>query len=678
MLKSVVMKGLYLALLTAFFFSCQNTTPKANTWSSYHGGKDRNHYSELNEINPSNVAQLEPAWSFTTSSKGQMQMNPIVVDSMVYIIDASLRVYGLHAESGKEIWSYGANFDHALSTSRGVSYWKSKKGEQRIFYTRNYELIALNALSGKPAKGFGVDGSVDIRKALPSMDKWVISNTPGTIFKDLIILPLRVSESEGAAKGNIIAFDTNTGAVVWTFETLPSFKDNPNVGGGNNWAGMSLDEEKELLYIPTGSASPDFYGANRIGKNEYANSVIALDANTGNYVWHFQTVHHDLWDRDLPAPPNLIQIEKEGKSIDALAQISKQGYVFLFDRANGTPIYDIEETKVPQSNIPNEISWETQPIPSKPKAFARQIDELKEAEIGMYSKRGDSLKKLFKSMIKQSYHPPDTSTVLLFPGYDGGGEWGGAAAVPDEGLLYVNSNEMAWELRIEKKEIANTAKGLYTRYCSSCHLDNFQGVPESGYPSLVNISERLTTEELHLLISNGKGRMPGFSQLPKEEIKAISRYVMGLEDGNAALNKIEPVTNYIHSGYQKFLDENGLPAINPPWGQLHAIDLNTATYKWSVPLGETPGIGETGTENYGGPLVTKNGLLFIAATKDGFIRAFDRHTGEVLWKYKLPYPAFASPSLYQYNNRSYLVIACGGEKLGTVAGDQIIAFALPQ
>ena len=678
MLKSVVMKGLYLALLTAFFFSCQNTTPKANTWSSYHGGKDRNHYSELNEINPSNVAQLEPAWSFTTSSKGQMQMNPIVVDSMVYIIDASLRVYGLHAESGKEIWSYGANFDHALSTSRGVSYWKSKKGEQRIFYTRNYELIALNALSGKPAKGFGVDGSVDIRKALPSMDKWVISNTPGTIFKDLIILPLRVSESEGAAKGNIIAFDTNTGAVVWTFETLPSFKDNPNVGGGNNWAGMSLDEEKELLYIPTGSASPDFYGANRIGKNEYANSVIALDANTGNYVWHFQTVHHDLWDRDLPAPPNLIQIEKEGKSIDALAQISKQGYVFLFDRANGTPIYDIEETKVPQSNIPNEISWETQPIPSKPKAFARQIDELKEAEIGMYSKRGDSLKKLFKSMIKQSYHPPDTSTVLLFPGYDGGGEWGGAAAVPDEGLLYVNSNEMAWELRIEKKEIANTAKGLYTRYCSSCHLDNFQGVPESGYPSLVNISERLTTEELHLFISNGKGRMPGFSQLPKEEIKAISRYVMGLEDGNAALNTIEPVTTYIHSGYQKFLDENGLPAINPPWGQLHAIDLNTATYKWSVPLGETPGIGETGTENYGGPLVTKNGLLFIAATKDGFIRAFDRHTGEVLWKYKLPYPAFASPSLYQYNNRSYLVIACGGEKLGTVAGDQIIAFALPQ
>lgn len=678
MLKSVVMKGLYLALLTAFFFSCQNTTPKANTWSSYHGGKDRNHYSELNEINPSNVAQLEPAWSFTTSSKGQMQMNPIVVDSMVYIIDASLRVYGLHAESGKEIWSYGANFDHALSTSRGVSYWKSKKGEQRIFYTRNYELIALNALSGKPAKGFGVDGAVDIRKALPSMDKWVISNTPGTIFKDLIILPLRVSESEGAAKGNIIAFDTNTGAVVWTFETLPSFKDNPNVGGGNNWAGMSLDEEKELLYIPTGSASPDFYGANRIGKNEYANSVIALDANTGNYVWHFQTVHHDLWDRDLPAPPNLIQIEKEGKSIDALAQISKQGYVFLFDRANGTPIYEIEETEVPQSNIPNEISWETQPIPSKPKAFARQIDELKEAEIGMYSKRGDSLKKLFKSMIKQSYHPPDTSTVLLFPGYDGGGEWGGAAAVPDEGLLYVNSNEMAWELRIEKKEIANTAKGLYTRYCSSCHLDNFQGVPESGYPSLVNISERLTTEELHLLISNGKGRMPGFSQLPKEEIKAISRYVMGLEDGNAALNTIEPVTTYIHSGYQKFLDENGLPAINPPWGQLHAIDLNTATYKWSVPLGETPGIGETGTENYGGPLVTKNGLLFIAATKDGFIRAFDRHTGEVLWKYKLPYPAFASPSLYQYNNRSYLVIACGGEKLGTVAGDQIIAFALPQ
>ncbi len=347
MLKSVVMKGLYLALLTAFFFSCQNTTPKANTWSSYHGGKDRNHYSELNEINPSNVAQLEPAWSFTTSSKGQMQMNPIVVDSMVYIIDASLKVYGLHAESGKEIWSYGANFDHALSTSRGVSYWKSQKGEQRIFYTRNYELIALNALSGKPAKGFGIDGAVDIRKALPSMDKWVISNTPGTIFKDLIILPLRVSESEGAAKGNIIAFDTNTGAVVWTFETLPSFKDNPNVGGGNNWAGMSLDEEKELLYIPTGSASPDFYGANRIGKNEYANSVIALDANTGNYVWHFQTVHHDLWDRDLPAPPNLIQIEKEGKSIDALAQISKQGYVFLFNRANGTPIYDIEETEVP-------------------------------------------------------------------------------------------------------------------------------------------------------------------------------------------------------------------------------------------------------------------------------------------------------------------------------------------
>ena len=678
MVKSVVMKGLYFALLIVFFFSCQNKTPKANTWSSYNGGKDRNHYSELNEIKPDNVKLLEPAWTFTTSSKGQMQMNPIVVDSIVYIIDASLKVYGLHAESGQEIWSYGTNFDHALSTSRGVSYWKSKKGEQRIFYTRNYELISLDALSGKPVKKFGVNGAVDIRKALPSMDKWVISNTPGTIFKDLIILPLRVSESEGAAKGNIIAFDANTGTVVWTFETLPSFKGNPNIGGGNNWAGMSLDEEKELVYIPTGSASPDFYGVNRIGKNEYANSIIALDANTGNYVWHFQTVHHDLWDRDLPAPPNLIQLSKQGKSIDALAQISKQGYVFLFDRANGTPIYEIEETQVPKSKILNEISWKTQPIPSRPKAFARQIDELKEAEIGMYSKRGDSLKKLFKSMIKKTYHPPDTASVLLFPGYDGGGEWGGAAAVPDEGLLYVNSNEMAWELRIEKKEIANTAKGLYTRYCSSCHLDNFKGVPESGYPSLEKINVRLSVEELHLLISNGKGRMPGFSQLPKEEIKSITNYVMGLEDGNTALSTIEPITTYVHSGYQKFLDENGLPAINPPWGQLHAIDLNTAEYKWSVPLGETPGIGETGTENYGGPLVTKNGLLFIAATKDGFIRAFDRHTGEVLWKYKLPYPAFASPSLYHYNNRSYLVIACGGEKLGTVAGDQIIAFALPQ
>lgn len=690
------MKKLFLLFISLAFFSCENDT----NWPYYLGGQDRNHFSTLNQINFENIDSLKVAWIYDNPDSGQIQTNPLIVDGVLYGVSPTVQAFALNAATGKEIWRFQDSLKHWASTSRGISYWEDGE-DKRILYTVGPNLWAINAKTGKTIVSFGDSGKVNLNTGLPEIaqDKFIISNTPGAVFKDLIVMPLRLSEGEDAAPGDIRAFNVRTGKLVWSFHTIPypgeegyetfppdAYK-NEYVGAANNWSGMAIDEKNEIIFVPTGSAGYDFYGGNRKGQNLFANTLLALDANTGKKIWHYQAVHHDIWDRDFPAPPNLIQVERDGKKIEAVAQISKQGFVYVFERKTGKSLFDIQEVPVPKSNLEDEETWPTQPRPVLPKPYARLSHEITENDLNPYSTDKEKLLREYRKMEKRWFGPPAENGTLILPGFDGGGEWGGAAAHPTKGIIYINSNEMPWIMEMKKTDeqviFQSNGEKLYQQNCSPCHQSDFKGNPKSGYPNLVNIQNKRTHSYLQNIISNGKGMMPGFTQLKKTEIEDIIHYISQKEESKQEI--ITKMTNqsvkYRMQGYNKWLDKDGLPGIAPPWGTLNAIDLNTGEYLWKIPFGNEPalaekGIENTGTENYGGPILFENGLLFIGASKDGYFRAYNANTGELVWKYKLPYAAFATPSTYSVNGKQYIVIACGGTKLGTEKGNKYVAFSL--
>ncbi|MES2456886.1 MAG: PQQ-binding-like beta-propeller repeat protein [Bacteroidota bacterium] len=692
-------------LIAVFFLYSYALKPAIDEeaqWTEYLGGPDRNHYSSLSQINTSNVSQLQKIWEYKSGDSGQVQCNPIIVNNILYGVTASNQVFALDAATGKQKWKYVQSGEGTSNTNRGVTYWQDG-ADQRILYAYNSSLYALDANTGKLIQSFGNQGMVDLKVGLESnaKNRFVISNTPGTLFEDLIVMPLRLGEDDGAAIGYIQAFNVRTGKLAWVFKTLPDpgqpgsetwpadVKKKAEVGAVNNWAGMAIDRKRAIIYIPTGSAAFDFYGGNRKGKNLYANCLLALNVRTGKYRWHYQIVHHDVWDRDLPAPPNLIKVRHLGKTIDAVAQVTKHGYVFLFDRLTGKPLFPIDEKPFPASNVPGEKTWPTQPIPRIPAPFARQ--NIKEKDISTIAENRSELLETFRKAKKGTYRPLSINTpTILLPGADGGAEWGGAAADP-HGILYVNSNEMPWLFSLSRKQErvqAGVTQGhlLYNNTCIGCHGQDLKGNPASGYPSLVNVKTRVSRKELGKLITSGRGMMPGFTALSSLQKQAIIDFLYGEEKTEApalttAANSASSGNPYKFDGYNKFLDNNGYPAITPPWGTLTAIDLNTGKHLWQRPLGElmeltARGIPPTGTENYGGPVVTAGGLLFIAATKDGMFRAFDKKTGKVLWETMLPAAGYATPSTYQVDGEQFVVIACGGAKLGTKKGDSYVAFAL--
>ena len=697
----------------------QNTTDTRpndfTNWGEYLGGPDRSHYSALTQITPENVKNLKVAWTYAAPDSGQIQANPIVVDGVLYGVTPTVQAFALDAATGKEIWKFGNPTDSRLSTSRGVTYWQAGntsgngEPEARILYTVGSLLYALDAKTGKPIPAFGQAGHIDLHEGLgeQAKDKFVISNTPGTIFDDLIIMPVRLSEGADAAPGHIRAFNVRTGKLVWTFHTIPqpgeygydtwpkeTYK-NTDVGGANNWSGMAVDRPRGILYVPTGSAAFDFYGGNRNGQNLFANCLLALDARTGKRLWHFQAVHHDIWDRDFPAPPNLLTVTSNGpdgrpRRVDAVAQVTKSGYVLVFDRVTGKPLFPIKEMPMPKSDIPNEESWPTQPFPIRPAPFARQ--NFGEADLNPYSTERDTLLAQFRRSRRGTFQPLSRQGTFIFPGLDGGAEWGGAATDPN-GIMYVNANEAAWLIALNKApkqdELAHLTAGnrLYTVNCIGCHGPERKGNVASGYPSLVNIGQRHDRTYVTKIISQGKGMMPGFTQLSAAEKQALVGFLFDDEKieasgGPAAKGSKNPYVPFKISGYTKFTDSKGLSGIAPPWGTLNAIDLNTGEYLWKIPLGEEPqlaakGIHNTGSENYGGPVITASGLLFIGATKDEKFRAFDKKTGKLLWETTLPAAGFATPATYQIGGKQYVVIACGGAKLGAKKGNQYVAFALP-
>lgn len=673
-------------------------------WSEYLGGPGKNQYSSLDQIDTDNVNELEAAWEYNTGDPGQMQFNPIIIGEVLYGVTATNDVFALDASSGEELWKYTADKEKNFLTNRGVTYWE-KGSDKRILFTYKEWLIALDANTGQPIKSFGNDGRVSLKSGLGEGidNKYLMSRTPGTIYEDLIIMPLVMIEGAGAAPGYIQAFDVQTGELVWVFHTIPrpgefgyntwpkNVHEDGIIGGANNWAGMAIDHGRGILYAPTGSAAPDFFGGNRKGRNLFANSLLALDANTGERIWHYQFVRHDLWDRDPPAPPILTTISREGKEIDVVAQVTKSGHVFVFNRETGASIFPIEEVEVPASVLSEEDAWPTQPLPVLPAPFSRQT--LTEDDLNMYSPDYDSLLQAFHNYKKGRFVPFSETPTIIFPGLNGGAEWGGAA-VDQSGIMYVNSNEIPWVESLVptslKKNSFSPGENIYRNNCGSCHGMDRTGNPGSGYPSLVDIEQRLNQDEVSKIISNGQGMMPGFTQLTSIEKEELINFLFDKEEKETSINTNSKIDASDESEmvpwkidrHRKFLDSEGVPGISPPWGTLTAINLNTGKHQWRIPLGNSKkyngkNSSPTGTENYGGPVVTAGGLLFIAATKDAKIRAFNKETGKLLWDFKLPAAGFATPSTYEVNGKQYIVIAAGGTKLGLDKGDSIIAFALP-
>lgn len=699
----LVLVVLVTALAVVYFYNASLFSHEE--WREYLGGPDRNHYSSLKQIDASNVSQLKIAWEYHSGDSGQVQCNPIIVDGRLFAVTANAEPFALDAATGKEIWRI-RNASKNNVIMRGLSYWEDGD-DKRILYTRDSWLHAANAISGEPIMNFGDSGRVSLKSGLgpTAENKYVVSRTPGTVYEDIIIMPLALSEGSDAALGHIQAFNIRTGNLEWVFKTIPgpgefgyetwppeAYK-NIDVGAANNWSGMSVDRKRGIVYVPTGSAGFDFYGSRRKGSNLFANTLLALNAKTGERIWHFQFVHHDIFDRDCPAPPNLLTVNHDGKEIDAVAQVTKQGYVYLFNRETGEALFPIQEVPTPPSDVPGEEAWPTQPLPTKPLPYARQT--ITENDLNPYSSNKDSVLIGFRqSRFEGPYTPLSKRGSIIYPGLDGGAEWGGAAVDPD-GIMYLNSNEMGWHISLNERprgeNLISPGQQVYARHCSSCHGAEQNGNPASGYPSLVNLNNRFEREHVLDIITKGKGRMPGNTRLTDNEKKMLVAFLYGdkpvLPDKPRARGEKKEVMNeppdYSISGYTKFLDKDGYPAIRPPWGTLNAIDLNTGEYVWTKVFGSYPeleakGIPQTGSESYGGPVITASGLLFIAGTKDKKFRVYDKTNGELLWETALPAAGFATPSTYEVDGRQFVVIACGGTKLGAEKGDSYVAFALPE
>ena len=662
-------------------------------WPAFSGHITGDHYSTLSQINRGNVKQLKVAWTYDTGEAGKIETNPLVVGRTLYAFTSTQKVIALDAANGTLKWKFDSGMK-GTQPARGATYVADGKNGAIFAGVMNY-LYKLDAADGKPISSFGEDGRVDLRKNLRGdyLTNSIALTTPGIVYKDVIIVGGRNPEANPAPPGDIRAFDIHTGALRWAFHTIPrpgepgyetwnkdSYKTN---GAANNWAGMALDEKRGIVYVPTGSATPDFYGAGRLGDNLYANCLLALDASTGKLIWHFQGVHHDIWDRDFPAHPVLLTVKHNGKTVDAVAQITKQGFLYVFDRTNGRPLFPVEERPALTSNVPGEVTSKTQPYSVGIEPFGRQKlteDLLTERTPEAHAWAVAEFRKLRS---EGQFTPLEVERrTVFFPGFDGGGEWGGAGLDPQTGVLYVNASDVPWLGGLEKRQSgAGPGAEIYQEQCGACHGQNRAGSPPE-FPSLADVTDRMTDAQIAATIHTGKGRMPAFPSITEEQTAQLVAFLKTDPNSRAPLPPPPPEgrapqperpasgqtaalpaeKDYVFTGYLKFEDPEGYPAVKPPWGTLNAIDLNTGKYLFKVTLGEYPeliakGLPPTGSECYGGPAVTAGGLVFIAATRyDRKIRAFDSRTGQLLWEGSLPGAGMATPATYSVDGKQYVVV----------------------
>jgi quinoprotein glucose dehydrogenase len=666
-------------------------------WPVYGGDGAKTRHSALSQINRDNVKQLTLAWSYDSHEKGDTQTQPIVVGRVLYGYTPTHKAFALDAATGKQLWIFDSGLV-GTGANRGLMYWTDRK-QARVFAAVDNFIYALDATSGKPIASFGTAGRIDLRENLgrDPASQSVRLTSPGVIFKNLMIVGGRVAEALPASPGHVRAYDVKTGALRWTFRTIPQPGD-PGydtwpkdawqyTGGVNSWPGMTLDAKRGVVFVPTGSAASDFYGANRKGDDLYANCLLALDAASGKLRWYFQFVKHDVLDRDLPTAPTLVTLRIKGKPVDALVQTTKQGFVFVLDRDTGKPVFPIEAVPTSLSDVPGESSSPTYLRPTLPAPYARQrltADELttRTPEVNSWARQQ------FSKVISDGPFRPLSVGVdtIIYPGFDGGAEWGGPAFDPDTGLLYVNASEMSWLGSLAPNDKGrSTGKSIYLRDCAACHGDTGRGSPPQ-FPSLVNIGNRMPPEQFAERVHKGGGRMPAFPNLQDEALHAINAFLTSGADLPAGDPDLPPTNaEYRFTGYRRWLDPNGYPAVRMPWGTLNAIDLATGKYAWSIPFGEFPelaarGIKDTGSENYGGPLVTSGGLLFIGATiHDRKFRAFDKLDGKLLWETALPYSADATPITYQIDGRQYVALFASGGKERTGSGGGVyLAYSIPR
>jgi quinoprotein glucose dehydrogenase len=653
----------FTVIITLLALGACNRPARDADWPVYQGSDNHDHYVTLSQITPANVSQLEVAWTYDTGDAfpgSEMQSNPVIQAGVLYAMSPKQRAFALDAATGKQLWSFdptGGKFSGPRIRYRGIVVHGG-----RVYFNYRHRLFALDATTGLKIPGWGNDsGWVDLRAGLgrPVEGLSVSASTPGAVYKDMLIIGTSVPEGLPSAPGDIRAYAVKTGAIRWTFHTIP----HPG-------------ERRGLVFFATGSASYDFYGANRVGDNLFANSVVALDANTGRRVWHFQALKHDLWDRDLPAAPALVTVTRDGKPVDAIAQITKTGHVWVLERETGRELFPSEWRPSPKGILSGEVTADSQRFPQLPKPFVRQ--RLTEADLTDRTSEANSaaLKIFRENPTPDPFTPPNEKGIIIFPGVDGGGEYGGPAYDPETGLLYVNANEMGWVLKIVLRE----ENSLFGAYCAECHGP--KTTPHG--PTLTGVAQRLTREQIVQTIRSGTGRMPGFAAaLNDSAVVELAEYLRSGAEPKQTPRDVPSFVKYRNASFDIFLDHEGYPAIKPPWGTLTAIDLNSGATRWSIPFGEYPklaaqGLKNTGTDNYGGAIVTQNGLLIIAATTyDNRIRAFDKSSGKLLWEAPLPAAGNTTPATYMVNGRQYIVIACGGGKNDAPSGGSYVAFALP-
>jgi len=665
---------------SAFLWLCACTQePKNVDWSTYLGDPGRSHYSALAQITRDNVHNLEVAWVYDSGELRQggstMYTSPLIIDGVLYGLSPKLVAFALNAATGAELWRYDPG--HKGAPQRGLMWWE-KGSESRLLYIAGGELIALEPRSGKPVAGFGNNGKVDLK---PGGEKGpFFVSVPGVIFEDLIITGFSTSESESSLPGAISAHSAVDGELVWRFSTIPVPGEKGSetwaegslerAGGANSWTGMALDEARGLLFVPTGSATPDFYGANRLGDNLFANCLLALDARTGELVWYYQVLKHDLWDRDNPSPPTLVQLERAGVVIDAVALTTKSGHLYLFDRESGESLYDIEEVATLPSSLPGEQPAPTQRVSAV--AFTRQTFEITHRNPAAI----EFVENAIKDLDRRPWAPPSLNGMLLYPAYDGGAEWGGSAYDPNSNRLILNAQEIGGVVRLYEIPVGFSNAGVYAEHCGSCH-----GVDRAGTstgPSLVDIGDRLSITEQIAVLQEGRGRMPGFAHFGELERRGVLQHINS-PDAEQVSAQPRTEVGYAHAGYIRVRDHEELPGNSPPWGTLNSIDLATGEIDWQVAFGDYPeheGLG-FGAESYGGPVVTAAGLIFIGATPDRKFRAYDVRDGKLLWQAELPAAGFATPAIYRVAGRQYVVIAAGGGRMGPPSGSQYVAFSLP-